>query len=285
MVGLSIKNLRNLGNIKKGKVIAIDLGGTYLRTALVKGNKILKYNKRRTPKQKNKLLIALFDSISGLMSKDVRGIGIASPGPLENGVIKNPPNLSLKNFDLKERVRKIFNKRVEVENDANCVALAESKLGCKKKNFIVLTLGTGVGGGIILNGELYRGEGMGGEPGHMILDNGKDLETLWKEHRRLSKKYFRRTLLIKDLLKKKDRRARRIAEKTAITLGQGIGSLINIFDPEIIILSGGIKETGNKFLDMIKKQAGKYVIIPRAPKIEWTKLDHPGILGASLLVR
>jgi len=61
MVGISIKNLRNLGNIKKSKIIAIDLGGTFLRTALVKGNKILKYDKRKTPKQKNALLISLFD--------------------------------------------------------------------------------------------------------------------------------------------------------------------------------------------------------------------------------
>ncbi len=267
------------------KIIAVDLGGTYLRTALIKGNKILEYTKKKTPKQKDILLIRLFDYISSLMTKDVKAIGIAAPGPLENGIIKNPPNLPLQNFNLKEKIKKVFNKKTEVENDANCVALAEAKLGCKKKNFIVLTLGTGIGGGIIINGELYRGEGYGGELGHIILDNKRDFENLWKDHRKLSKKYFGRTLTIKDLLKRKDRKARRIAEKASVCLGQGIASLINIFDPEVVILSGGVKETGSKFLDMIKKEAKKYIIIPRAPKIEWTKLEHPGILGASLLVR
>jgi glucokinase len=271
--------------IKRNQVIAIDLGGTFLRVARMKGNKILEYTKIRTPKQKNKLLIALFDSISSLMTKNIRAIGISCVGPLENGIIKNPPNLALQNFNLKEKVKKIFNKRVEVENDANCVALAEAKLGVKKKNFIILTLGTGIGGGVIINGELYVGEGYGGELGHIVLDNKRDLEDLWKEHRRLSKKYFGRKLLIKELIKKKDRRAKSIINKTSNYLGQGIASLINVFDPEVVVLSGGVKETGGKFLDMVKKQAKNYIMLPRTTPIQWTKLEHPGILGAGLLVR
>jgi glucokinase len=275
MVGLSIKK----------QVIAVDLGGTYLRTALVKGNKILKYDKKRTPKQKNMLLVRLFDSISKLMNKNVKAIGIASPGPLENGVIKNPPNIPLQNFDLKGRVKKIFRRRVEVANDAGCVALAEAKLGCKKKNFIVLTLGTGVGGGIILNGEQYSGGSYGGELGYMILDNKKTLEDLWKDHRKLSRKYFGKTLIMKELLKKKDRKARKIVENTAMYLAQGISNLNHIFDPEVVVLMGGIRETGNKFLDLVKKYVKEYNLLPKTTPIEWSKIDHPGILGASLLVR
>ncbi len=269
----------------KKDVITIDLGGTNLRVALVRGNKIINYKKRKTPKQKHNLIIALFDSISSLMTKNVRAIGIASPGPLENGIIKNPPNLPLQNFNLKEKVKKVFNKKTVVENDASCVALAEMKLGCKKKNFIVLTLGTGIGGGIIINGELYKGSGYAGELGHIILDKGKDFEAIWKKNRGLVKKYFGKKLLIKDLLKKKDKKVKRILNKISKCLGEGIASLINIFDPEIVILSGGVKETGNKFLNMIKKETKKYVALPRMPEIEWTKLEHPGILGASLLVK
>ena len=76
-----------------------------------------------------------------------------------------------------------------------------------------------------------------------------------------------------------------ILEQTSLYLGQGIASLINIFDPEIVILSGGIKETGQVFLNMIKKQVKKYVALPKTTPIEWTKLKHPGILGAGLLMR
>lgn len=271
----------------KKDIIAIDLGGTNLRVALMKKNKILKYKKKRTPKQKNALLRLLYDSISSLMTKDVKAIGISCAGPLENGVIKNPPNLPLQNFNLKEKIKKIFKKRVEVENDANCVALAEAKLGCRKKNFLVLTLGTGIGGGIVINGEIYRGQGYAGELGQIIIDKGETFENLaaWKAIRKLTKKYFGRRLLTKDLIKKKDKKAQRILNRISKYLGQGIASLVNIFDPEVVILAGGMREAGAKFLDTIKKQTKKYTLIPRTPEIAWSKLDRPGILGAGLLVK
>ena len=269
----------------ENKVVAVDLGGTNLRVALVQRNKILKYIKVVTPKTEEALKKALVDNINKLITKDVKWIGMGSPGPLKNGVILNPPNLPLKNFNLKKYLENKFKVRVEVENDARCVALAESKLGCKKKNFIILTLGTGIGGGIIINNEPYKGEDYGGELGHIVLDNGRYLENLWKEHRKLSQKYYGKVLLVADLLKIKDKRAKEILEQTSLYLGQGIASLINIFDPEIVILSGGIKETGQVFLNMIKKQVKKYVALPKTTPIEWTKLKHPGILGAGLLMR
>jgi glucokinase len=207
------------------------------------------------------------------MTNDVKAIGVGSPGPLANGIIKNPPNLPFRNFNLKNFLQDKFKKRVVVENDAKCVALAESKLGCRKKNFIILTLGTGIGGGIIIENKLYTGShGYAGEISGIILDNGKNFEDLWKE-----KKWK-----INELFKNKDKR---ILEKVSMYLGQGIGSLINIFDPEVVILMGGAREAGQPFLNMIKNHAKKYVVLPSIPEIKWSKLEHPGILGASLLVR
>ena len=97
---------------------------------------------------------------------------------------------------------KKFKKPVEVANDADCVALSEAKYGCKKKNFFILTLGTGIGGGIIIDGKLYTGQGYGGELGHIILHDGKDLEHMWKENRIQCKSCFGKIVLMKDLLKK-----------------------------------------------------------------------------------
>ena len=271
--------------LKMGKIIAIDLGGTNLRVSLVKGNKILKYIKKETPKTGKELIKVLFENIGHLMDKDVIGIGVSSAGPLINGIIKNPPNLPLKNFNLKKALEKKFKKRVEVENDAACVALAETKLGCKKRNFFILTIGTGIGGGIIINGELYNGEGYGGELGHTILDNGKDFEILWKENKKSISKYFGKNSLVNDLIKIKNKKSNAILEKISDDFGKAIGSLINVFDPEIVILSGGIKETGKTFLNKIKKKTKKYVILPKDIKISWTKLEHPGTLGASLLIQ
>jgi len=256
----------------KMDVIAIDLGGTNLRAALVKNNRILKYIKKKTPKNREALLKEMCDSIENLLTDKVKGIGIGSPGPLENGIIKNPPNLPFRNFNLKKYLQKKFRKRVVIENDAKCVALAEAELGCKKKNFIILTLGTGIGGGIIINSQLYKGQGCAGEFGHMIIDNGKDFESLWKE----------KGYPIKELFENKEKRK---LEKVSVYLGQGIASLINVFDPEVVIIAGGVRENGVKFLNMIKKNVKKYRIIPRNIEIKFSKLGHPGILGASLLVK
>jgi len=269
------------------KVIAIDIGGTLLRVGLVKNNKIIKYIKKRTPKEKKLFIKELTSSISVLIDKDVKGIGIACAGPLKDGIIKNPPNLPLKNFNLKKFLEKKFKKRVEIENDAGCIALAEVNFGCKKKNFIILTLGTGIGGGIIINKKLYKGQEYAGEIGHIIIDNGKYFEELAasKKIRTLTKKYFSKSLLINDLLKINNPKSTKILQEVSMYLGQGIASIINIFDPEIVILSGGIKETGSRFLNMIKKQTKKYTILPKTTIISWTKLNHPGILGASLLLK
>ena len=269
-----------------GKVIAVDLGGTNLRVSLVKDNKVVKYIKNKTPKTQKELENLLFQGIEELIDKDVKGIGIASAGPLEKGIIRNPPNLPLRNYNIKAALEKKFKKKVEVCNDAHSVAFAESKLGVKKKNFIVLTIGTGVGGGIIIDGKLYEGRGYGGEMGHIILDNGKSFEKLvgWKYTKELSKKAFGKELLIGDLLKMNTSKSKEILNTITIHLAQGIASLINVFDPEVVVLAGGVKETGSKYLNMIKKEVKKYVILPRTTPIQWSKLEHPGTLGASLLI-
>lgn len=239
---------------KMSKIIAIDLGGTFLRSAIVKGNKIINYTKVKTPKTKSLLLKELINSISNLMDKDVKGIGIACPGPLSNGIIRNPPNLALQNFNLQKFIQNKFHKKTKVKNDANCVALAESKYGVKKKNFIIMTLGTGIGGGIIINGKLYVGEqSYASEFGHLV-NNGKYLEKIWQARGGIN------------------------------YVSQGIGSLINIFDPEIVVLTGGVKDKV-KLLKQIKQQTKKYIYIPNKSNIIWSKLKHPGILGASLLVK
>jgi glucokinase len=268
----------------ENKYIAIDFGGTNLRVGLVKGKRILKYLKKPTPKTKDKLLDLMISMISQVMSKDVKGIGVGSPGPLKDGVIKNPPNIPLKNFDLQGFLRKKFKIRVVVGNDADIVALAEAKYGVKKKNFVILTLGTGVGGGIIINGELFHGEGYAGELGNIIVHDGRTMEQMWQDCRRRSRKSFGKVMLVKDLLKSRDKRAKSILNDTARYLGQGIASLVNVFDPEIVVLKGGVRETGNKFLRMIRKEADKYSMLPKKINVQWSKLAHPGILGASLLV-
>ncbi|MBM3234473.1 ROK family protein [Candidatus Pacearchaeota archaeon] len=266
------------------KVIAVDLGGTNLRVALVENNKIVKYIKKSTPKEKKQLISEMEDSISQLITKDVKGIGVGSPGPLKDGIIKNPPNIPLRNYNLAAELRKKFKKKVVIKNDVQCVALAEAKFGCKKKNFIVIALGTGIGGGIVIDGKVYTGRNYAGELGHIVLDNGNFLETLWKDTKKMMKKSLGKEILVKDLIKMNSPESDLILEHITCYLGQGLGSIINIFDPEVVIINGGIKEAGEAFLNRIRKEARKYIIFPQETPIIWSKLEHPGTLGASLLI-
>ncbi len=267
-----------------GTILGVDLGGTNLRVGIVKDRKVVKFVERPTPKTQKELLDAMVESIQSCMSGDVEGIGVSSPGPLKDGVIHNTPNLPFKVFNLKKFLEDKFHKRVEVENDAHCVALSELKVGVRKNNFVVLTLGTGIGGGIIINGEMYEGQGYGGEMGHIVIDDGRYLETLWQENRAKAKELFRDKYLIRDLYKMKDKRAKELLEEIFVMFGRAIGSYVNVFDPEVVVLMGGPRDAGNKFVKSIEKEAKKYVILPKMPKVPWSKIPHPGILGASLLL-
>ena len=267
------------------KTISVDLGGTNLRVGLVKGKRVLKYLKEPTPKTKEELLKLMVDMISSVIDKDVRAIGVGSPGPLKEGIIKNPPNLPLRNFNLQKFLKRKFKRKVVVANDADVVAMSEAKYGVKKKNFIILTLGTGIGGGIIIDRKLFKGEGYAGELGNIIVSDGKTLEKIWQENRKKCIQCFGKPLMIKELLARKDRKAQKIIKEASLNLGQGIASLVNVFDPEVVVLMGGARETGNKFLNMIKKEANDHTLLPKKIKIQWSKIPHPGILGASLLVK
>lgn len=278
-------------SLKKTDIIAVDFGGTNLRVALVRKNRIIKIIKNKTPKTKKGIIDLMHSSIKSLVDEfgksKIKGIGIASPGPLQNGILINPPNIPFRDFNLKKSIYDKFKIKTYVENDANCVAISESKLGVKKKNFIVLTIGTGIGGGIIINGELYKGQGLGGELGHIFLSKNKDFENLASgtNLKRVTRRKFGKEHVIDDLLKRRDKKSKLIVEDEVEFLAQGIGSLINVFDPEVVVLNGGMRESGEALLKKISGKLPKYQIIKRKVPIRWAKLKHPGLIGASLLVK
>ena len=266
------------------RVIAFDIGGTSIRCSTVEDNKILEYYKIPTPKIKKEFLERIDELIKKLNSSKVSGIGVGIAGIIENGVVKNSPNLPLKNFDIKSYLEKKYLKKVYVSNDVNCFALAESILGVKSKNFILVAFGTGVGGGIVIDGKTYRGKGFGAEFGHMYFE-GNLWEKTWQENRMRIKKEFGDNLLFKELVKKKDAKSKKILDDISESMAVGIASLINAFDPEVVVIGGGIREAGAPLLNMIKKKVSKYSFLPKKTPIVWTALDHPGTMGASLLVK
>jgi len=266
------------------KVIGVDVGGTFVRAGIVEKGKITNYIKEKIPSRKKKILEKVTEVIKKLDSKTVKGIGVAVPGFTKNGIVYKTPNLDFDKINLKKILKEKFNKKVEVGNDAKCVALSELKFGIKKKNFFVLILGTGVGGAAVLGGKIYFGKGYAGEVGHIIVDGNKDFESLWKKDLGKMKKVFGRNFLMEEAIKRKDKKSKILFDKMYEDLAKGVGTVFSLFDPEKIILMGGIRKAGKEFTNGIKKKVRKDALNPTIPEIKWSKVKHPGVLGAGLLV-
>ncbi|HDI02619.1 MAG TPA: ROK family protein [Candidatus Aenigmarchaeota archaeon] len=267
--------------------IAVVVGGTNTACALFKENKIVKKTERRTEVASEEKLIEfivkLIEEMKG--ERKIKKIGIGIPGPLDwkKGIVLNPPNIPVRNFPLKRFLEKKFGVKVTIENDANCSALGIVK---KKgvKDFVLLTLGTGVGGAIVVNGKLYRGMGNAGELGHITIEasgykctcgNRGCLEEYVSARgfERLAKKYLGKKLSPREIMElalKGNKKAKKIYEEVGRYLGIGLATISNILNPEIIFLTGKISLASSLLLRPAIKEMKKRVLVT-PPKISVVK--------------
>jgi len=264
------------------KAVCMDIGGTTIKYASVNKNILQDYAQVDTPKDKNELL-RLIEGIIKMQSNSFDSICIAIASPVENGIVKNPPNLPLKDFDLTTYVKKFTKSKVFIENDVCCVALAEHAFASRKDNFVVLSLGTGIGGGIFISGKPYSGKANAGELGHMMI-KGKYLEDLWKETRSdIKRKNNWKLMSVDELLASTDSKFADIKERMLEYLSQAIVTIINSFDPEGIILSGGIRSTSTSLIAALDNYIRKYAFLEHTTPVTWTTIEHPELIGAGLL--
>ena len=278
-------------------IIGIDLGATNIKSLLMdKEGKILVSDKRPSlgNEGKEKVISQIISSIKTLQKEEVKlgisqflGIGIGSPGPLnvEEGIIYQSPNIpGWQNVPLVRILEGKIHLPVFLENDANAAALGEWWKGAGKgfSYILLLTLGTGIGGGAIINGKVYRGaRGCGMELGHMIIKEGgmicgcgargcleayASATAVVKRAKAIIKQGHKSYLsqLIKDMddltcedvfkaASKKDELALLIVEETARYLGTGIGNLLNIFNPDVVILAGGMVKAKEVLFNPVEK--------------------------------
>ncbi|MEM3113140.1 MAG: ROK family protein [Candidatus Pacearchaeota archaeon] len=253
-------------------VLSIDIGATNIRIAEVKDHKVTNKIKTKTPRTKNEIIKCLIELVNKYDDKKVICIGIA--GFVKNAKIYGTPNMDLNGVNIKKILEKRFNSKVYLDNDANCAGLGELYYGHgkNKKNFVLLTLGTGIGGAVIINRNLYRGTGFAGEPGHMIIPEGIF------EKISSGKKY-------QDLIKKYPNKKNKIIDKISKNLAVGILNISYILDPEIIILGGGFSELKD-LIEKVRKKFHEMDIIKRKIPVVHAKLgDNAGLIGAALLKR
>jgi len=283
---------------EKKYAIGVDVGGTKMSAVLFDGEKVLADYVLATPKDNLEhfmiMLKALIEPLLNKASKNgtmVAGLGVGLAGMLdykENKVVE-APNLPILNglklpADLAARIG--IAGEIKIDNDAHCFLRAEMKLGAGKKfnNVFGLTVGTGIGGAWWQDGEIYRGaHGGATEVGWLTVD--------FKEGMALEEAYRKLTQSNPAALAEEAYRGDILAEKSYDEFGHYLGvslaNVVNMLDPELIIVGGGVVESSDLFLSRTKKIMRQYIKSPNAKVIKIVKGKlgaQAGAIGAALLV-
>lgn len=262
-------------------ILGIDIGGTYTKGVLMKdfspvGELEISTDASDLPGVVEELAEKLARG-AGIVFSDLSGVGVGCPGVIdsENGVVVRADNLGLEYYPLKAELEKRLELPVKICNDANAAALGEAKFGAGKgySDSILVTLGTGVGGGIVIGGKLFEGnKGAGAEIGHMVIEHGGDrcscgrygcfeaycsakaltrytreameddtASAMWQTYT-YSTADGRTAFEYMDC----DRTAKRVVDKYLRYLSCGLINLANIFRPQVIIIGGGVAAQGTR---------------------------------------
>jgi glucokinase len=305
--------------------IGIDIGATRIKAGLIRDGLVIKtLIKTLAPEEKSEegiieLVHATVQAIlaeTRVQEKDIEWVGIGAPGfvRFETGVIFRSPNFPLwKDFPLAKRAMERIGFEVFLDNDANCVTLGEALYGASKgqKDFVLMTLGSGVGGGLFLNGKIYRGkEGMAGEVGHMVVEprgfqcgcGSKGCLEQYASFCGLRNMTIQKAVfgdkteemvknpdlprILYEMAKTGDSGARSLFARMGYYLGLAISNLLLLFNCHLIVLCGGVARA----FDMFQKEMWD-CLQSRLPFafLEGTKVvtgelwEEAGILGSSAL--
>lgn len=314
-------------------VAGVDLGGTSIKIAFIDtmGTIITKWQIPTDNREEGKNITTdiartIEEKLTELgQTKEIlEGIGMGAPGPVDyvNGILYNTVNLAWKDhYPLRDKLEKELSLPVYIENDANCAALGEmwKGAGAGAKDLVCVTLGTGVGGGIITNGEIVQGiSGSAGEIGHItsVSRNGAPcncgkkgcLETVASATgivrlatERLEKERDNEGKLMKifkangkiaakdvfDCAREGDKLSLEVIEEVAYHLGLALANLGNTLNPEKIVIGGGVSKAGNILLDRVQAYFNEFAFsrVKESTKISIATLENDaGILGAGWLV-
>ncbi|MGB3112637.1 MAG: ROK family protein [Candidatus Omnitrophota bacterium] len=318
----------------KKYIIGVDIGGTKIATGLIsKEGKLKKTVVLPTLAEEGfkTSLDQVYLSIENLLrssrtgKKDIEGIGVCAPGPLDpvNGVVHNPPNLpGWKEVPLAGLIRKSFKIKTKVENDANAAGMAEVIWGSAKgyKQVFYVTVSTGIGTAVIIDGKIYHGKnGMAGEGGHVTINYDADdakcncgavgcVEALAsgpRTVRRMIKKLEKdpdiktsiidmvdgdmdqiSMITVEKAAKDGDVFAQEVIREQGKILGIWLGSVINILDPGIIVIGGGVSLIGKPLFTEIKRSILAHTInifANKTPVVQAKLKTNVGIFGAASL--
>lgn len=306
----------------------IDIGGTFIKGTIVDGDGNIIVS-TKVPTERDGGAEKVFSNVIALTAtlldmakmkrEDITAIGIGVPGMVdsESGVVSSATKLGWKNFDITKRIKEAIGLPARVANDANAAALGELKFGFKDKykNMVLLTLGTGVGGGIIIDGKLYDGnKGAGAEIGHSVIEFGGERCNCGR--RGCLEAYCSASAIIRDTKRameahrdskmweigsldkvdgktafdfaETDAYAKEVVDGFITRLATGVTNMANIFRPEAVILGGGVCAQGKELTDPIQKIVNNEIYGGKeGPGVEVLTArlkNDAGSLGAAALV-
>jgi len=297
------------------KIGLVDEDGNIIFTTIVKTDSMEGFEK--TIQRLSKILLQQVKSFD-LNFDDVQSVGVGVPGPVLNSrVVKFWANFPWKNgVDLALEFEKNLGKPVKADNDVNVITLGEMWKGSAQgyKNVLGLAIGTGIGGGIIVDGKLVSGEnGAGGEVGHIKVERDGKLcgcgqKGCWEAYASatglireaqsrlavnktngLYEQVIGRDLEAKDIFdvaKEGDAFALDLVDYEADYIALGIGNLLNVLDPEIVIVGGGVSLAGDILFDKVKERLKKYAFPSTTENLKIVAAslgNDAGILGAAYL--
>jgi glucokinase len=309
-------------------VIGVDLGGTKIFAGALSVDGSKTHGMRSIATQAELGAEGVVDRIVGLIDdvildtvnetgasrKDFVGIGIGAPGPLdrEKGLVIVAPNLGWRDFPLRDRVSSRLGLPATLDNDANCATVGEWWLGAARggRNVVGITIGTGIGGGLILDGELYHGSSdVAGEIGHTTIDvNGRHCkcgnygcleayasgpaiatrarEALVREDTAsilpgmVDGQLDRMTAeIVYDAAKKGDALANEIVRDTARYLGAGIATLLNVINPDVVVVAGGVTRAGEALFGPLRTEVRRRAFNPAVTACRIVPAELPGTAG------
>lgn len=313
------------------KRIGIDVGGTNVKIALVDGEgKIIYSNSVPTYAQMgyeytvNNIKQAIRDLMkeTNTDAKEIEGIGFDFPGQVDykTGVVKLAPNIpGWINVPIAQMIEEEFNIPTRIDNDVRCAALGELKFGAGKgcENFVCITVGTGIGSGLVINGQLVRGAAnAAGEIGHIKLQmnggpicgcgdtgcleafaSGPSIVAMAQEYLKGGKSTKFREMagadgeitpyIVAKAAEAGDPVAKRIFEIVGTYIGMGLVSVINLLNPEKVIIGGGVAAAGDLLLDPIRKTIKERAMVVACNSVEIVPAElgnSAGVIGASMLV-
>jgi len=248
--------------VQAGQAIGVDLGGTKILAGVVaRDGTVVRRHERPTPQDSQEHVLAELEAaVAELLDESVAAVGFGSPSPIdqENGVVVRCVNLPLENAPLRDRMHERFRLPVGLDNDANAAAIGEWRAGAGRgdDDLLMLTLGTGVGGGVISGGKPFRGrKGLGAEFGHVVIVHcGRPCQgaCTGRGHLEAYVSGSAATAAARDafgpsadahrlvrIANEGDAQAKELLEELARYLGSGIGSFVNLFGSRLVLLCGG----------------------------------------------